>query len=165
VALANVPIAIEACPLAVATVVVPAPMAIELAPAADTPPDEVDVTPPAAYCACATLPTPALAVTTAASTAFAITDLFGFPRVVEISDAATHAPSASFQMVLYVLFIFITSSEHGLQHRMGLRNVLYTWEYFLYTVSLTFRISVVNDKFVLQPRQRCNICGRKSSNL
>nr|WP_232431712.1 hypothetical protein [Burkholderia ubonensis] len=117
------PIAIEAFPLAVATVPPPAPMAIELGPVADTPPDEVDVAPPAAYWACAKLPMPALAVTTAATTAFAMTDLFGLPRAVEISDAATHAPRALFQMVLYVLFIVITSSEHGLQHRKGPRNV------------------------------------------
>jgi hypothetical protein len=32
-------------------------------------------------------------------------DVFGLPRADAISDAATHAPSASFQMVLYDLFI------------------------------------------------------------
>jgi hypothetical protein len=44
-------------------------------------------------------------------TAFAIPDLFGLPRADEISDAATHAPSASFQILLYDLFIFENLSQ------------------------------------------------------
>jgi hypothetical protein len=38
-------------------------------------------------------------------------DLFGLPRADEISDAATHAPSASFQMLLYNLFIIENLSQ------------------------------------------------------
>jgi hypothetical protein len=48
---------------------------------------------------------PALAVRTATAIIFATADLFGLPRAEEISDAATHAPTASFQMLRYDLFI------------------------------------------------------------
>ncbi|KWF25141.1 hypothetical protein WT56_22870 [Burkholderia pseudomultivorans] len=57
------------------------------------------------YCACATWVTPAPVASTAATTAFATADLFGLPRAVEISDAATQAPSASFQIERYVRFM------------------------------------------------------------
>ncbi|KVC67991.1 hypothetical protein [Burkholderia stagnalis] len=48
---------------------------------------------------------PAPATSTAPTTTFATADLFGLPRAVEISDAATHAPSASFQIERYVRFM------------------------------------------------------------
>ncbi|MFP6561795.1 hypothetical protein WJ542_26330 [Paraburkholderia sp. B3] len=46
----------------------------------------------------------------AAATAFATADLLGLPRPESSSDAATQAPSASFQIDLYDLFILLTKS-------------------------------------------------------
>ncbi|KGR95046.1 hypothetical protein X946_5239 [Burkholderia sp. ABCPW 111] len=48
---------------------------------------------------------PPPATSTAATIAFATADLFGLPRADEISEAATHAPSASFQIERYERFI------------------------------------------------------------
>ncbi|AOI77167.1 hypothetical protein WS54_10250 [Burkholderia sp. NRF60-BP8] len=44
-------------------------------------------------------------MTTAANTAAATADLFGLPRAESSSDAATQAPSASFQIERYVRFM------------------------------------------------------------
>ena len=79
------------------------------------PPTAIDCAPvavpfPAAYCACTTL-TPALALKTTTAIALATDDLFGLPRADEISDAATQAPRASFQMLLYDLFIIENLSQ------------------------------------------------------
>ncbi|AOJ79140.1 hypothetical protein WJ35_27755 [Burkholderia ubonensis] len=57
------------------------------------------------YCACATLPTVAPATSATAATAFATADLFGLPRAESSSDAATQAPSDSFQIERYVRFM------------------------------------------------------------
>ena len=77
------------------------PMAIAWAPEATTEPPE----PPALYCACATLPTVAPATSATVATAFTTADLFGLPRAVSCSDAATQAPRASFQIERYVRFM------------------------------------------------------------
>ncbi len=94
--MAFAPTAIEVEP--VADVVLPAPPAMEMdcAPVAEPP--------PAAYCACAILML-APASRTAAATTLAVDDLFGLPRADEISDVATQAPRASFQMERYVRFM------------------------------------------------------------
>jgi hypothetical protein len=60
---------------------------------------DVALPPPCAYCPCATSAT-ALANITPTAIFLSTADLFGFPRADESSDAATHVPSASFQMVL-----------------------------------------------------------------
>ncbi|KVX60564.1 hypothetical protein WT33_18195 [Burkholderia stagnalis] len=63
----------------------------------------------AAFASGTTLRSAAPVTITVATTAFATADLFGLPRAEEISDAATHAPSASFQMVRYVRFMICES--------------------------------------------------------
>jgi hypothetical protein len=96
------PIAIDVAPDAVVVLPAKPPIAIACPPVA--------VPPPAEYCACATF-MPALALRTTTAIALATDDLFGLPRADEISDAATHAPRASFQMVLYDLFILTKASQ------------------------------------------------------
>ncbi|KKI83800.1 hypothetical protein WJ14_09825 [Burkholderia cenocepacia] len=44
-------------------------------------------------------------IATAANTAAVTADLFGLPRAESCSDAATQAPSASFQIERYVRFM------------------------------------------------------------
>ena len=107
-ALALAPIAIDVVPEAVVVLPLEPPMAIACAPVA--------VPFPTAYCASATF-TPALAASTTTAMAFATEDLFGLPRADEISDAATHAPSASFQMVLYDLFMIDKALSGNARHQ------------------------------------------------
>lgn len=97
-AVARFPIAVDPAPVAFAF----EPIAI--APVPDAAP------PPAEYCAFAILPTATVARAAMVSN-FTARDLLGLPRADEISDAATHAPRASFQMVLYDLFIFAKPSQ------------------------------------------------------
>ncbi|BEH21781.1 hypothetical protein X963_2393 [Burkholderia pseudomallei MSHR7498] len=78
-------------------------------PHADPPGSEPVPTPIVLACAACTT-----TASTAAVTTFATADLFGLPRADEISEAATHAPSASFQIERYERFI-----RNGLR---GLRN-------------------------------------------
>jgi hypothetical protein len=88
-AVAFAPMAIEVEPDAVVVLPARPPTAMACAPVA--------VPPPAEYCACATFML-APATSTAAATALATDDLLGLPRAAEISDAATQAPRASFQI-------------------------------------------------------------------
>ncbi|MDR9238595.1 hypothetical protein FEP07_02602 [Burkholderia multivorans] len=88
-------------PLAVVVLPLLPPIAIAWLPVAATPPP----VPPAEYCACATLPTAAPATSATVATAFTTADLFGLPRAESISDAATQAPRASFQIERYVRFM------------------------------------------------------------
>ena len=48
---------------------------------------------------------PGRPIASAAATATTMADLFGLPRAESISDAATQAPSASFQIERYVRFM------------------------------------------------------------
>ncbi len=107
VAVAPLPTAITVVPIAVE----PLPIAIEAVPDAVAAPDDSTVPPPiamawvlvvepppAVYCASATLFCVAPATSMAVVTALATADLFGFPRAESISEAATQAPSDSFQI-------------------------------------------------------------------
>ncbi len=100
--------AIDVAPEAVVVLPLEPPIAIDCAPVA--------VPFPTAYCAAATF-IPALAVRTTTAMALATEDGLGLPRADEISDAATHAPSASFQMVLYDLFIIDKTLSGNARHQ------------------------------------------------
>jgi hypothetical protein len=73
------------------------------------------VPPPAEYWACAKSLTTVPAISTPTAITRTTTDLLDFPRAVDISDAATHAPIASFQILRYTRFIFALSRNQEYQ--------------------------------------------------